>query len=133
MSIRKTFIAAAALVPTLAIIAPNVATGSGLTSLIAVSQSALINPGHAPRKDLATLEGEFSCIISDRGRLSEFGMFCGDGKGRSAFIHYKRKQPGAMFEIKDSSLRNPWGGRNSVPNTLHRQFIKKPLKWLGIN
>jgi hypothetical protein len=61
-----------------------------------------------------------NCFISKTGSLSKFGMFCGDGKGGSSFIEYRRTQPGAMFEIKDSSLRKPLGGRNSVPNKILR-------------
>lgn len=63
---------------------------------------------------------EVSCFITKTGKLSKFGMFCGDGKGKSSFIEYRREQPGAMFEIKDSSLRKPLGGRNSVPNVILR-------------
>lgn len=69
---------------------------------------------------ITAANAETACFISKTGKLSKFGMFCGDGKGGSSFIEYKRKQAGAMVEIKDSSLRKPLGSRNSVPNTILR-------------
>ena len=72
-----------------------------------------------------------NCWVERTGKMSKFGLLCyPEGSENADFIWLKRRDAGAMLEIKDSSLRNPWGGRHSVPNKLHRQFVKKPVKFI---